>query len=251
MNFDDPYGVRIAKEISVPYVSYGSNNSAAFRWEIVSSDLNSTIFKIHFHKKTIEICLSVPGAYNVSNAAAALCSAYFSGFSIEQSSQALQSFSGIKGRLERVSTEPQVFVDYAHTPKALETVLSFLKTYRKNKRRLIVVFGCGGERDQKKRPHMTEIAERICDLVILTSDNPRGEDPVSIINDCMKNIKSKQKILIEVNRKQAIQKALRNADSEDIVLIAGKGHETEQIITNKRIPFNDVKIALQILSDLP
>ena len=250
LNFDDPYGIKIAKSISLPYVSYGSNSSAHFRWEMVSGDLSHTLFKIHFNKKTTEIYLPIPGTYNISNATAALCSSYFAGFSIDKSQQALQSFPGVKGRLKKISDEPQVFVDYAHTPKALELVLNFLNGYKKPNNRLIVVFGCGGERDKLKRSPMTKIATRISDLTILTSDNPREEDPLNIINDCTKDINNTQKILVELDRKQAIEKALKSGDSKDIVLIAGKGHETEQIIGKKRYPFDDAKITSQILTDL-
>ena len=249
LNLDDPYGIKLAREINVPYISYGKKD-ASFRYEITSSDLYGTGFYLHFNKKKIKIHLSLPGTYNVSNAVAALCCAQAAGFPVEEAAEALTHFSGVPGRMEKVSSHnsPLIFVDYAHTPKALSASLSFLKQNKTKENQLITVFGCGGQRDREKRPLMAQVADNFSDSIILTSDNPRKEDPLAIINDCMKGAKDKKKFTIEVDRKKAIMQALEKAKKTDIVLIAGKGHEQEQIIGSKRYHFSDVEVVKEFFS---
>ncbi len=282
LNFDDPYGVRLAREIKTPYVSYGQS-SARFSWEILSSDLSGSWFNLQFDKKKLKAYLPMPGAYNVSNAVAGLCCVHSAGFSVEEAVKVLKDFPGVPGRMQRVCPDktPLVFVDYAHTPGALESALSFLHGFRtfsssctfsnftdntaqnpssflaskstgpsKQEGRLIAVFGCGGERDKAKRPIMIKVAEKFSDLVILTSDNPRLEDPKDIIKDCMKGVIDKKKIIIEIDRRQAIYQALKLANEKDIVLIAGKGHEKEQLVGLKRKLFDDVTVAKECFSSL-
>ncbi|MDE0118603.1 MAG: UDP-N-acetylmuramoyl-L-alanyl-D-glutamate--2,6-diaminopimelate ligase [Bdellovibrionales bacterium] len=248
VNLDDPYGIRLSREMKVPYISYGKKE-ARFIYEILSSNLSGTWFNLHFDKKKIKIHLPIPGTYNVSNAAAALCCAQAAGFSLKEAAEALAHFPGVPGRMEKVSPPghtPMVFVDYAHTPQALSASLSFLKQNKSS--RLITVFGCGGQRDRKKRPLMAQIAEYLSDSVILTSDNPREEDPLTIVNDCMKGVKDKEKFIIELDRKKAIKKALEKAKKTDLVFIAGKGHEQEQIIGSKRYPFSDNETVKEFFS---
>lgn len=249
LNLDDPFGVSLAKEIRVPYISYGKK-SARFSWEIISTDLSGTRFKLFVDQKEREVYLSVPGIYNVSNAVAALCCVYAAGFSLEKGIEALKYFPGVSGRLERVKSHcyPMVFVDYAHTPKALEAVLLFINSHKKDNSKLVTVFGCGGERDKEKRPLMTQVAERYSDKVFLTSDNPRGEDPMNIIEDCIKGVTDRKKITVEVDREQAILRALKESEEKDIVLIAGKGHERLQIIGTQRQFFSDKAVVEKYFS---
>ena len=243
LNLDDPYGVALAREIQVPYISYGEK-WARFSWNILSHDLCGTLFKLCFDKKEMDVYLPMPGIYNVSNAVAALCCAYAAGFSVEEAVCALKDFPGVPGRMQRVCPDhlPLVFVDYAHTPKALEAVLSFLQQNKDKDSRLITVFGCGGQRDQEKRSLMAQVTEGFSDKVFLTSDNPREEDPMSIMSDCMKGVSDKKKFIVELDRKQAIKQALEQSQKTDIILIAGKGHEREQIIGVKRYPFSDEEV---------
>ncbi|MEO0100315.1 MAG: cyanophycin synthetase, partial [candidate division WOR-3 bacterium] len=159
----------------------------------------------------------------------------------------IEAFRGVKGRLERVENDKgfEIFIDYAHTPKALENLLLTLKPLGK---RIILVFGCGGERDKLKRPAMGEIATGLADWVIITSDNPRYEDPEQIIEDITKGIRKEnyEKIL---NRREAIKKAISLAKRGDLVVIAGKGHEDYQIIKGEKLKFSDreeVEIALRL-----
>lgn len=262
LNLDDPYCVKLVREIKSPYISYGKEQ-ARFSWEIISGDLSGTWFNLYFDKKKLKVYLPIPGIYNVSNATAALCCVYVAGFSVEEAVEALKDFPGVLGRMERVCPDkhPLVFVDYAHTPKALESALSCLRdchdapesVSRTDKRdiesNLITVFGCGGERDKEKRPLMARIAETFSDQVILTSDNPRTEDLMNIINDCMKGVEDKNKFIIEPDRRKAIYQALEIAKKEDIVLIAGKGHEREQIVGASRQSFSDTEIVKEYFSD--
>ena len=140
---------------------------------------------------------------------------------------------------------PQVFIDYAHTPDGLKNVLQVIRQFSKGK--LITVFGCGGDRDSTKRPKMGSIAENFSDFIFITSDNPRTENPKKIINDILCGIKNKKNIIVEIDRFKAIQKAIDFAKEEDIVLIAGKGHEDYQILSDKIISFNDKEIAKDFL----
>ena len=253
VNVDDVYGQRLIKELTSEYgkalniITYGKKGgqcSADFQWDVLSSDLKGSDFKVFYKGEEEEGFLPIPGDYNVSNGSAALAGVLSAGFSLKPALKALESFPGVKGRLELVHKNPFVFVDYAHTPQALRTVLSFLKK-NKSQGKLCTVFGCGGERDKEKRPKMGETAVRFSDQVILTSDNPRGEDERQIIEDAMGGVPAgeKEKVIVEIDRKKAIELALSQVVGKDIVLIAGKGHEEEQIFSEgKTLPFSDKKI---------
>ncbi len=254
LNFEDPYGLQIARNRHLPCLSYSTTKGKShFYSELLAADLHKTVFNLHYENQVYEVFLPLPGSYNVLNALAALCVAYGAGFNLKKATEALSSFSGVRGRLQLIpspkkTAKPKVFVDYAHSPEALKSVLKFLRDQKK-KGRLFVVFGCGGLRDKLKRPLMTQIAEKYSDRVFLTSDNPRTEDVKHIIQDCLKGVKNTQKkIVVEKDRKKAILLALTEGGESDIVLIAGKGHEKEQILGTKRIPFDDTQIALKALN---
>ncbi len=155
----------------------------------------------------------------------------------------MQSFTGVPGRLERVPNRKrlQVFVDYSHKPDALEKALKTLQEFKKG--RLITVYGCGGDRDTKKRPLMGKIAEKLSDISILTSDNPRSEDPAQIASQVLEGCDKPHNIIVELDRQKAIAKAISLATPKDIVLIAGKGHETYQIFAHRTIHFDDREAA--------
>jgi UDP-N-acetylmuramoyl-L-alanyl-D-glutamate--2,6-diaminopimelate ligase len=179
-------------------------------------------------------------------AAAGLCLA--AGFSLETVAAGLSTLQLVPGRLERISdATPSVIVDFAHTDDALQNVLRTLRPICKG--RLIVLFGCGGDRDKTKRPRMAKVVEQLADLVVVTSDNPRTEDPAAIIADIMvgfANPKSKT-ITVEPDRRKAIKLAIGMAKPEDVVLLAGKGHEPYQIIGTKKFDFSDKQEALACL----
>lgn len=179
---------------------------------------------------------SLIGRHNVENLLAVLCSLWSLGFSLSGLKEAVKSFSGVPGRLERVA-DRSIFVDYAHTPDALENVLASLRPLTKGK--LKVVFGCGGDRDREKRPQMGSIAELYADEVFVTSDNPRTEDPGSIIKQILAGMQRTKPTVVEGDRRLAIKKSVEGLKPEDVLLIAGKGHEDYQIIGEKKIEFSD------------
>ena len=236
LNADDPQVLACSRSIKIPYVSFGSQGRD-FRYKVLKESLESTEFEVFFQNRHHVFQLGTPGLYNVSNAMGALASAVLAGFSLEHLS--LESFRGAAGRLQKIQTShpASVFVDYAHSPHALENVLKTLTMFRKEK--VITVFGCGGDRDASKRALMGSAAERYSDHIVITSDNPRNEDPKKIIQDILKGIPNQKKVFIEEDRKKGIQKGLELAGPKDIVLIAGKGHERFQIIGDQKIHFSD------------
>jgi UDP-N-acetylmuramoyl-L-alanyl-D-glutamate--2,6-diaminopimelate ligase len=192
------------------------------------------------------------GRHNVSNslAAAGLCLA--AGFDLETIAAGLSAPETVPGRLEKVDWRGDfsVIIDYAHTDDALKNVLSTLKPLCKGKLR--VVFGCGGDRDRTKRPRMAKVVEELADFVIVTSDNPRTEKPEAIIEEIIAGFKNPNspRITVEQDRKKAIELAIKSAGKDDIVLIAGKGHETYQIIGKQKFDFSDKKVAQQHMEKL-
>ena len=196
---------------------------------------------MRYKNKTYQFPISMIGEYNVQNAITALAICDHLDFNLEKSIDSLKNFKGVAGRLEKINKEPHVFIDYAHTPSALLSVLrSLQQVNKKQEGKLYMVFGCGGDRDFGKRSQMGRIAVENADVAIVTSDNPRTENPRKIIDDILKGMdKNKVQVIVEEDRKKAIQWALQNAGQKDIVLVAGKGHETYQIIGNSRTPFSD------------
>lgn len=194
------------------------------------------------------IKLKIPGAYNVSNSMAAIITALSLGVSLDSCSAALRNFYGVRGRFEIVPTDRdfKIIIDYAHTPDSLRQVLLTLGGFPKN--RVITVFGCGGDRDREKRGEMGKIAADYSDMVIVTSDNPRNEEPMDIIRDIVGAVKStKTPMFIHQDRRKAIEFALKNAKENDIILLAGKGHETTQTVKGEEIPMDERKIIQELL----
>ena len=191
------------------------------------------------------------GRYNVANhlAAAGLCLG--AGLDLGTVAAGLSSLKGVPGRLEKVSGNGDfaVLVDYAHTDDALQNVLTTLKPLCQG--RLIVLFGCGGDRDKTKRPRMAAVVEQLADVVFVTSDNPRTEKPEAIIADIMVGFRdlSSERLTVEPDRRKAIELAIATARPDDIVVLAGKGHETYQIIGDKKFDFSDKDIARQCLKE--
>ena len=251
LNLDDPYGLSLAKSLSTPYIFYGLK-PARFAYQILASNLYGSEFNCFFEGKKIKAYLPMPGVYNVSNAMCALACVHLAGFCVTKALELLKHLPPVPGRLEKVQAldskakklkTPLVFVDYAHTPSALKALLSFLQQNKAFKDgRLLTVFGCGGGRDKAKRPLMVQVAENLSDKVFFTSDNPREEKPMAIIDEGLKGALDKNKIIVEPLRKEAIKQALTQAGKKDIVLIAGKGHEREQIIGTKRQYFSDKEV---------
>ena len=199
----------------------------------------------------VNLKLKIAGQFGVYNSLAAVATGLAMDIPLETIRQALETVPGIRGRFEVVSESPAVVVDYAHTPDGLENVLSAARTILPNaEARLIVVFGCGGDRDASKRPKMGAIAEKLSDYIIVTSDNPRSEDPQQIISDILTGIQSynPRKVLVEPDRRLAIQRAIDEAKGQDIVVVAGKGHEDYQILNNETIHFDDKEEVVNYLA---
>jgi UDP-N-acetylmuramoyl-L-alanyl-D-glutamate--2,6-diaminopimelate ligase len=253
INIDDVHGRIIADEIAalgIKLITYGIDNKA----DIMAKDIDITSKGVSFTLVTpeyeIELHIRIPGKFSVYNALAAASVAYAEGISKEVIKEGLDKVDNVPGRSEilKIDTPYTVIVDYAHTPDGLQNILASIKEYAKG--RIITLFGCGGDRDKEKRPIMAEIAGRMSDYCIVTSDNPRSEDPMEIINQAEVGIKSTgcDYICIE-NRRDAIKYALKIAKKDDIVLLAGKGHETYQVLKDRTIPFDERDIVEELLRE--
>lgn len=189
--------------------------------------------------------ISLLGRFNISNLLSVLSVLCLYGVPFEEALTELSKLNTVRGRMQVVNIRhhqhhcPQIIVDYAHTPDALKKVLMALREHCKGQ--LICVFGCGGNRDRRKRPQMAAIAEKLTNQIVLTNDNPRSESPLAIIRDIQAGFKNKNSVIVETDRAKAIKYAVQKATSNDTVLIAGKGHETTQIIGTDVLPFDDVE----------
>ena len=256
INYSDEYGPRIRVAENVKLLSYGEVQSD-FQFKILKCDFAGTEFELKTEKETKKLHIPLVGKHNVYNAVAAIAVGVSMGATLEVSHAGLNKFTGVPGRLQRVphSKGLNVFVDYAHTDDALKTVLSALHEVRKTAgltSKIIAVFGCGGDRDKGKRPLMAKAAIAGADQVVITSDNPRTESPGSIIDDILSGVMQTEMshIVVEIDRKIAIRKAIEMAQPGDVVLIAGKGHEDYQIIGAQKFPFSDFAVAEEVLNGL-
>lgn len=245
INADDSYGQRLLKEdlSHLKKITYGRGATCDFLAADLRQDFRGTQFTLRYQDRQFLVKTPLIGAYNVYNVVAALAVARALGFNMRQSVAAMATAPQVPGRLEAVGnrqTNYRVFVDYAHTPDALTKVLETLRALQP--RRIITVFGCGGDRDRIKRPLMAAAVEAGSDWAVLTSDNPRTEDPDQIIDDVAKGFSRTQHEAI-ADRRNAIRRAVELAGERDIVLIAGKGHETYQEIQGVRHDFDDRRVA--------
>ncbi|TMP92788.1 MAG: UDP-N-acetylmuramoyl-L-alanyl-D-glutamate--2,6-diaminopimelate ligase [Verrucomicrobia bacterium] len=252
VNIDDRYGEQLLQRIGkkVAVITYGMGVRADFRASNYRVEFGGTSYQLDARGKSYLVRVPLIGRFNVLNSVAALAAANALGVDLREAVLSLGKSSQVPGRLELVPAKRQfqVFVDYAHTPDALRNVLKTLRELGPN--RLIVVFGCGGDRDRKKRPLMGEIANRHADYAILTSDNPRKEDPNSIITEIEKGFRSTHYEKL-VDRAEAIGRAIALVQPRDIVLIAGKGHENYQEFADHTVPFDDIQVARRAIEDHP
>lgn len=252
INTDDTYGQRlydmcIADSSPVKTYSYGIDNEADIKAVNVNYTNYGSSYRIITEKGGIDVKIPLPGKIYVYNTLAAFGVLYMMGLSLEKIKLASEAISLVPGRMELVKrgTDVRVFVDYAHTPDALSNAIDIAKSIADG--RVLTVFGCGGDRDAMKRPLMGQIAEAKSDVIYVTSDNPRTEDPETIIKDILSGMEIPEGSIIEPNREKAIGMAVKEATSGDVVLIAGKGHETYQEINGTRYDFDDRTIALGYL----
>lgn len=249
LNKQSPEAEAIAAGTEARILWYAVDEQADIVGRIKSMDINGTKFSLEYAGRKEIVKTRLVGEHNVSNHLAAVGLCIAAGFDLGAIAAGLAALESVPGRLEAVECgqDFKVLVDYAHTDDALKNVLTTLGPLCKGK--LTVVFGCGGDRDRTKRPRMAKVAAELSDSVIVTSDNPRTEQPADIIEDIIKGFAQSdwEKVMIEPDRKMAIELAVKGAGKGDIVLIAGKGHETYQIIGTKRIDFDDKQVAQDLL----
>ncbi|EOU1681491.1 UDP-N-acetylmuramoyl-L-alanyl-D-glutamate--2,6-diaminopimelate ligase [Clostridium perfringens] len=251
INLDDPYGANIVKDIEERGVktkvsTFSIEKESDFKAFEIKSHSNGSEFKVNL-EGVEEFSINIPGEYNIYNSLGCIICAYNLNIPMDKIKEGLSDVV-IPGRCELVAKEKNlpysIIIDYAHTPDGLENILSTVKAFTKN--RMISVFGCGGDRDKVKRPQMGKIGCELSDIAIITSDNPRSEEPMDIINDIVKPL-NYDNFIIEVNRKEAIRKAMNMALEGDVIVIAGKGHETYQILKDETIHFDEREVVYDIL----
>ncbi|HAT4271497.1 UDP-N-acetylmuramoyl-L-alanyl-D-glutamate--2,6-diaminopimelate ligase [Clostridium perfringens] len=251
INLDDPYGANIVKDIEERGVktkvsTFSIEKESDFKAFEIKSHSNGSEFKVNL-ESIEEFSINIPGEYNIYNSLGCIICAYNLNIPMDKIKEGLSDVV-IPGRCELVAKEKNlpysIIIDYAHTPDGLENILSTVKAFTKN--RMISVFGCGGDRDKVKRPQMGKIGCELSDIAIITSDNPRSEEPMDIINDIVKPL-NYDNFVIEVNRKEAIRKAMNMALEGDVIVIAGKGHETYQILKDETIHFDEREVVYDIL----
>ncbi len=251
INVDDEWGQRLLALPASQRLTYGMRAGAQVRVKDSKTDLAGIRARLETPLGEIEMASSLVGRPNLMNILAATATAIGIGIPKETIVGGIQALTAVPGRFERIDAGQPflVVVDYAHTDDALRNLLTVARELVKN--RLLVVFGCGGERDRTKRPLMGEVAGSLADVAYLTSDNPRGEDPLAILNDVMVGLQRTGKpYQVDPDREAAIRKALGDAREGDGVVIAGKGHETYQILKDRTIPFDDREVAQRVLLEL-
>ncbi len=248
LNADDPLSREIRNRVEALVITYGLHPHADLKASEIELAEEGTSFRLTWRGKTYPARLRLLGRHNVYNALAAAALGISEGLAVEQVLASLEKVGGITGRLEavRAGQDFHVLVDFAHTPAALENALQTIREIYSQ--RLIVVFGCGGDRDRSKRPLMGRAADRWADVVILTSDNPRTEDEGEIIKEILNGLTvDGEKIRVVPDRRRAIETAFSLAGPRDVVLIAGKGHEQRQIFRDRIVPFSDREVSIDIL----
>ena len=253
INIDDEGGAKIyenIKSLNTPCYTYGIDNKADFMAKDIKIDASGVSYTLVTPTYEEEMFVPVPGKFTVYNTLAVIAACYMLNIPKEIVKDGLGKTKGVAGRFETITNDKgiSVIVDYAHTPDALENILNTAKGFAKSN--IITVFGCGGDRDTTKRPLMGAIAQRLSDVCIVTSDNPRTEDPKLIIDDILKGLdKNKENYRVVVDRREAIKEAIEMAQKDDIVIIAGKGHENYQILGKVKHHFDDKEIAHEFLNN--
>jgi UDP-N-acetylmuramoyl-L-alanyl-D-glutamate--2,6-diaminopimelate ligase len=238
VNVDDEYGRRLANELGANALTFGKQGDirAAADLKIDVEGMRGTVHTPYGDVHVESKLLGLPNLYNWLGAIGA---ALVVGIPVKEIEAGIRDLESVRGRFERVGdAKPTVIVDYAHKPDALEKLLHAVRDIA-GERRIAIVFGCGGDRDRGKRPQMGEIAARLADHVVVTSDNPRSEDPQAIIEEIAKGITGRDDVLEIRDRREAIEKTIAEAGDDDVIVIAGKGHETYQVIGDQVVHFDD------------
>lgn len=252
VNIDDKYAEMMIEAAECPIFTYSTRRDDA---DLTAKNITLKADGVSFCALEIgkleKVKLAIPGSFSVYNGLAAIAAAVNLGFDLGKVCAALSNCRGVKGRAEIVPTglDFTVMIDYAHTPDALENIIKAVKGYAPG--RVVVLFGCGGDRDKTKRPIMGEIGTTLADFAVITSDNPRTEDPSAIINDILAGVKGKKKTYTVIeNRREAIGWAMKNAQKDDIIILAGKGHEDYQIIGVEKHHFDEREVVAEFLSQM-
>ena len=250
INLDDNYAERFLSVIpeGVRIFTYGVKKDADIKAKDIHFSLNGAEFTLALKNEEYKVNLHMNGMFSVYNVLAAVTASTAMDIEIKTSLKALENVKGVAGRFEVVAKKPLVIVDYAHTPDGLENVLNSAREITPKDGKLICLFGCGGDRDATKRPKMGAIAEKIADKIIITSDNPRSEDPQQIITDIIAGLKNvnPETVIVEPDRGHAIALLKTIAGNNDVVVIAGKGHENYQILKDRTIHFDDREEARKV-----
>jgi len=255
LNVDDDFGRELAEK-SLPHQDVWTYSLSAYKNEhhVYASQIKILTSGLQFHVQTpvgeADVNLNLLGEFNIVNALATLCVLLIKGVEFNDAIRRLETLQTVAGRMQsiRLPQQPLVVIDFAHTPQALGFALKSLRQHCK--KILFCVFGCGGDRDQGKRPLMAAAAESLADNIIVTQDNSRNEDPAIIFSQIKSGFKKIKNIQFIDDRQQAIETAITQADKDDIVLVAGKGHEQYQLMAGKSLPFDDAKIARAALNSL-
>lgn len=253
VNIDDPHAKDIIAAASSQVITYGVEHDCDIRAHHISLQAHGVTFDVSTPRGDITLALHLTGLFNVYNALAAVAVGFVNDIDLEVIKIALEAVKGVPGRLEKVDEGQSfmVFVDYAHTPDGLENIIKAAREFTKG--RIITLFGCGGDRDRTKRPIMGEIAAKLSDYAVLTSDNPRTEDPLMILSQVETGVRraaGPDKYSVIPDRREAIKYAIGMAKPGDVVLIAGKGHETYQLVQDKVLHFDDREVAREVLQAL-
>uniref|UniRef100_A0A7V3VU99 UDP-N-acetylmuramoyl-L-alanyl-D-glutamate--2,6-diaminopimelate ligase n=1 Tax=candidate division WOR-3 bacterium TaxID=2052148 RepID=A0A7V3VU99_UNCW3 len=241
-NQDDPVAEDIKGLDLKNLLNYGFRNEAMIRGEIKRDLLSGISIEVFYRNKKIEVNSKLIGSFNGYNILAGFATGIALGVDLKTIKEGIEELDGVRGRMEKVAEN--IFVDFAHTPEALSNLLKSLRKYTIG--RLIVIFGCGGDRDRDKRPKMGRVASENADFVIVTSDNPRSEDPEKIIADIIKGMTNKNYTMIQ-DREEAIAYGISIKKPDDILVIAGKGHEEYQILKDKVVSFDDAAVVRKYL----
>lgn len=247
INQDDPFASEFINSTKAKVVTYGIKKDADITAKNIALTSKGMKFDVLYNGETTTFETKLIGLFNIYNLLAAISALLFMGYSAEQIKEAVSLIQGIPGRMETVenSLDITIIIDFAHTPDALENVLTAIQEFSNN--RIITLVGCGGDRDRTKRPLMAAVAEKYSHIPIFTSDNPRTEDVHQIIEDMLQGVNDKEKVTVIPDRKEAIAHAISIAEKEDIILIAGKGHEDYQIIGHTKYNFSDKLVTEELL----
>ncbi len=256
VNMDSKYYNDIVKACVGRVVSCSEleKESDYFANNVVDCGINGFSYTMSSSETIIKLKSHLPGSFNVMNTLQAAVCAFEMGISPIHIVEAISSVTGIDGRMEKIKLSSNiafsVFIDYAHTPDALDNLLKSVREFCSSKQRLIVVFGCGGGRDKSKRPIMGEIATRLADFVVITSDNCRDESPNDIIEDILSGVSGRKNYKIIADRRIAIEQTIRSAKPNDVIILAGKGHEQYEINQNGKVPFSEKNIVLNVVDNI-